>query len=116
MLRSLLRSSWLAVFTLGCLSALLGCRTATEIRIQNVSTLDYTEVSVAGQSYGNIAAGATSDYKSLGLRFRYAAIGLTADGHTVTGQTMNFGAKRFTYRTDTVDLAADQLAIEVIGD
>ena len=116
MLRSLLRSSCLAVFTVGCLTALFGCRTATEIRIQNVSTLDYTEVSVAGQSYGNIAAGATSDYKSLGLRFRYAAIGLTADGHTVTGQTMNFGAKRFTYRIDTVDLAAGQLAIEVIGD
>ncbi len=115
--RSLLRSSRsLAVFTVWCLTALCGCKVVTEIRVQNISTLDYTDVSVAGQPYGDIAAGATSEYRSVGLSFRYAVIKLSAGGQNVTGQTLNMGAKKFTYRIDVVDLAAGQLAIEVIRD
>jgi len=115
--RGLLPSSdLLAVFTVCCLAVLCGCTSVREIRVQNVSTLDYTDVSVGDQTFGDIAAGATSDYRSVGLRFRYAALKLKADGQYVTGQTLNMGAKRFTYRIDIVDLAAGHLAIEVIRD
>lgn len=116
MLRSLLRFSCLAVFTLWCLILLFGCQTTPEIRIQNVSALDYKDVRVADLPFGDLAAGATSTYQSVGLKYRYAVIGLTADGYAITGQTLNMGAKRFTYRIDVVDLAAGQLAIEVIRD
>ena len=39
-----------------------------------------------------------------------------ADGRYVTGQTLNFGAKRFTYRIGVKNLAARHLAIELIRD
>ena len=108
--------NWWEVFTIWCLVALCGCGTVTEIRVQNISTVDYTDVSVADQPYSDIAAGATSDYKSVELSFRYAVIKLTADGQNVIGQTLNMGAERFTYRIDIVDLADGQLAIEVLRD
>lgn len=113
-LLTLFAAWWL--LTLGCATKLaLGCATKTEIRIENRSSLDYTDVSVAGQPYGDIAAGATSDYKSVKLNFGYAVIELRADGQYVTGQTLNMGARRFTHRIDVVDLAAGHLAIEVIS-
>lgn len=117
MSRRVLWSSRLsAVLIVAGMTMLFGCRTEAEIRIENGSTLDFTEVRVAGQHYGTIEAGATSPYKPVGLRFRYAALGLTAGGHTITGQTLNLGSKRFTYRIDVVDLSAGHLAIEVVRD
>ena len=86
----------LAVFAVWCLATLSGCATA-EIRVQNVSTVDHTDVSIAGQPYGDIAPGETSDYRSVRLKFRYAVLKMRADGRYVTGQTLNFVAKRFTY-------------------
>ena len=110
----------MAVCVVWCLIALSACETEgeveIEIRIRNASTLDFTDVSVAGQPYGDIAVGETTAYKKVRLSFRYAALELTADGHRVTGQTLNFGADRFTYEIDIVDLAAGHLAIEVIPD
>lgn len=105
-----------ALFTALCLLALCGCATVIEIRIQNNSTLDYSDVSVAGQPYGDLAAGETSEYRSVKLWFRYAVIRLTADGHKVNAQTLNLGAKRFTHRIDIIDLAAGHLAIEIVRD
>ena len=87
-----------------------------EVRIHNASTHDFTEVSVAGESYDDIPAGETSDYKTVGVRFRYAVLELKAGGHRVTGQTLNLGAERFTYEIDIVDLEAGHLAIEVVAE
>lgn len=87
-----------------------------EVRIHNASTHNFTGVSVAGQSYGDIPVGETSDYKTVGVRFRYAALALKADGHRVTGQTLNLGAERFTYEIDVLDLEAGHLAIEVVAE
>ncbi len=110
----------MAVCFVCCLTALSACETEgeveIEIRIHNVSTLDFTDVSIAGRDYGDIAADETSAYKKVRLSFRYAALEFKADGHRVTGQTLNFGADRFTYEIDIVDLAAGHLAIEVIPD
>lgn len=103
-----------AVLVLGCLIALCGCATTTEIRIQNVSTYGFTGVRIAGQPYGEIAPGATTDYRSVKRKCGYLAMRLTADGRGITGQTLTFGSKRFTYRIGVKDCAARQLAIEII--
>ena len=116
--RDALRIACLAACFVWCLTVLSACETEgeveIEIRIHNASTLDFTDVSIAGRDYGDIAAGETSAYKKVRLSFRYAALELKADGHKVTGQTLNFGAERFTYEIDIVDLEAGHLAIEVI--
>ena len=85
-----------------------------EVRINNISQFDFTDVSVSDQSFGDIAAGASSDYVKVTTRLGYAVVKLTADGRKVTGQTLNYGAQRFTYEIDVVDLLAGQLAISVV--
>ena len=96
--RNALRIACLAVCFVWCLIALSACETEgeveIEIRIHNASTLDFTDVSIAGRDYGDIAVGETSAYTKVRLSFRYAALELKADGHRVTGQTLNFGADR----------------------
>ena len=72
-----------------------------------------TSASPAG-TMATLPTGETSAYKKVRLSFRYAALEFKADGHKVTGQTLNFGAERFTYEIDIVDLEAGHLAIEVI--
>ena len=86
---------------------------AVAVRIANVSQFDFTEVSVADADFGDIPVGATSAYKTVHTRFRYAVVKLTAGNHNVTGQTLNLGGSRFTYEIDVVDIAAGQLQIEV---
>ncbi len=97
-----------------CLALLCGCASVAQVRVQNISTLDFTNLSIAGQPYGDIAAGATTDYRSVDLTLGYAALKLTANGRYITGQTLNFRARRFTYRINVEDFDARQLAIQII--
>lgn len=101
---------WLALLALG------GCTTATEIRIHNASTLDYADIEVAGEPFGELAAGTTGEYRPVPLRAGYAALSFTADGRRVTGQALSLGARRFTWRIDVADLAKGWLDIEVVRD
>lgn len=110
------RNVFLPLLHLVCVTALAACQTTTEIRVENASSLDFSELRIAGQSYGSLGAGETSAYRQVELSLRYAVVELTAGGHTVSGQTLNFGGKRLTYRIDIVDLAAGHLAIAVIQD
>lgn len=107
-----------AVLALWILAGLSACgpggTAEIEVRINNISQFDFTDVSVADQSFGDIAAGGSSDFVIVTTRFGYAVVKLTADGRKVTGQTLNMGAKRFTYEIDVVDLLAGQLAISVV--
>ena len=85
--------------------ALLGlnaCTTATEIRIQNTSTLDYAEIEVASEPFGELAAGTTGEYHSVSLIAGYAALSFTAGGQRVTGQALSLGARRYTWRIEVV--------------
>ncbi|MDE0036720.1 MAG: hypothetical protein OXU77_04050 [Gammaproteobacteria bacterium] len=109
------RSARLLVFAF-VLLALSACTSVTEIRIHNASKLDFADIEVAGESYGELAAGATGEYRRVTLRGRYAALSFTADGTRVTGQTLSFGAPRFTWRIDVVDLAKGWLDIEIVRD
>lgn len=110
----------LAILAVWSLVALTACSTESdaeiEIRINNISQFDFTDVSIGDQSYGDIAAGRRSEYLPVRTRLGYAVINLTADGRKVTGQTLNYGAKRYTYNIDVVDLLAGQLAIDVIAE
>ena len=109
------RTARILVFVFA-LSALNACTAVTEIRIHNVSKLDFADIEVAGESFGELAAGATGEYRPVTLRGRYAALSFTADGTRVTGQALSFGAPRFTWRIDVVDLAKGWLDIEVVRD
>ncbi len=104
-----------AVIAAGCLLALCGCATSAEVRVENVSTDDFTDLSIAGQPYGDIAAGATSDYRVVRRKFGYVSMKLWADGRYMTGQTLTLGS-RFTYRIDVIDLEKRHLAIEIVRD
>lgn len=107
---------FLAIVAIGCLAALCGSASTAEIRVQNVSTHDFTNLSIAGQPYGDFAPGATSDYRSVKLKFRYASMKVWVDGRYVTGQALHFGSDRFTYRIDVRDLAKRQLDLGLIRD
>ena len=107
------RSARILVFGFALL-ALTACTSVTEIRIHNASKLDFTDIEVAGESFGELAAGTTGEYLPVTLRGRYAALSFTADGRRVTGQALSFGAPRFTWRIEIVDLAKGWLDIEVV--
>ena len=107
------RRSALLTFVFALL-ALNACASVTEIRIHNASKLDFADLEVAGESFGELAAGATGEYRPVTLRGRYAALSFTADGTRVTGQALSFGAPRFTWRIEIVDLAKGRLDIQVV--
>jgi len=96
-----------------CLAAMCGCSTVA-IRVENVSPLEFTNVTIAGEPCEDIAPGEISDYIDVRLKFRYAVIRLTIGGYDVNTQSLNMGAKRFTHRIDVIDLAAGHLDGEVV--
>ena len=95
--------------------AFVGCQTA-EIRIANVSSRDFTDVHVAGQPYGDISAGNTSSYKSVGMKARYVAMKVYVEGKYFSGQTLNFGSRKITYEIGIKDFDRRHLAIRIIRD
>lgn len=94
---------------------LIGCG-ATEIRVHNASTRDFQAVTISGQSYGKIPAGATTAYKPVDLTLRYGLLKMTVDGTPINAQTLNFGSSRFTYRVKIKNLEAGHLDIDVVAD
>lgn len=95
--------------------ALCGCAT-TEIRVENVSRHDFTDLSIAGEPYGDVPAGATSDYRAVKRKLGYIAMKLLVDGRWMTGQTLTMGSDRFTYRIGVKDFAKRHLTIEIVRD
>lgn len=108
------RLVWIAPLILVCSTLAGGCRSAADVRIENVSTLDYRDLTVAGVPYGDVAAGEATGYRTVTLRFRYALVEMTIEGHRVNAQTLALGARRFTYRIDILDLDAGHLAVELV--
>lgn len=106
----------LAVVAAIGVAALVGCRMDGQVRIENASPYDLTDVFVAGQPFGDIAAGETSAYHDVTFTFRYAAMKMYVDGRYVTAQSLNYGADRFTYVLDVADLEKGHLDIEIVKD
>ena len=96
------------------LIALGGCASAVEVRIQNASQLDFRDVTFAGEPYGDIEVGETTDYREVKLKFRYAVMKMTVDGRHVNAQSLNLRSRRFTHRVRIKDLEAGHLAVQVI--
>lgn len=96
--------------------ALAACAGTAEVRVRNDSGTDFDALTIEGVEFGNLPAGATSDYRAVPLRLRYGALALEADGKRITGQTLNFGSSKFTYEIDVADLERGQLTIEVVAD
>jgi len=46
----------LTVFVVACLVVLYGCGSVRQIRVQNISTRNFTSVDLAGQVYGDSSA------------------------------------------------------------
>ncbi len=97
-----------------CAVAVGGCRSTVDIRVENVSAVDFRQVRIAGQAYGDVPAGAITDFKPVRLFCRYGVLRFTARGHSVTAQTLNFRARLFTYRVAVKDLAAGHLDVDVV--
>ena len=72
------------------------------------------EVRIAGQGYGDVPVGAITDFKPVRLFCRSGVLRFTTQGHSVNAQTLNFRARRFTYRVAVEDLAAGHLDVEVV--
>ena len=98
-----------------CLTALAGCQTA-DIRIANVSEHDFTDVSVAGKLYGDIASGTTSDFMPVVMKARYVAMKVYVEGEYFSGQTLNLGSRTITYEIGVKDFDKRHLAIRIIRD
>lgn len=90
-----------------------GC-TSESIRIKNISSFNFTHVTVAGEPVGDIPAGATSEYVDVKLPFTYAAIEMTVDSVPINGQTLNLGSNRFTHEIDLLDSEKGRLDLKVI--
>ena len=116
MRRDRLRRICLTFLAAGCATVLTGCTTPRDIRIENVSDIVFHDVRIFQEAYGEIRPGETTDYKTVDLKLRDGILRLTADGHEVNAQTLNFGAERFTYRVGIKDLEAGHLGVEVVRD
>ena len=91
-----------------------GCASSVAVRIHNNTAVDFIDVTIAGQNYGDIAAGSTSEYQDVESTCRYAVVRLTANGHRVNAQSLYLGAKRFTHQIEIKDLAAGHLRGKII--
>ena len=98
------------------IALLSGCTTATEVRVHNASAVEIDRLTIAGVDYGELRAGTMSDYRGLRMTLRYATLELEVAGRHLTGQTLNFGSRRFTYEITAIDVERGQLAIDVVPD
>ena len=75
----------------------------TEIRVRNGSSVDFEKVVVGSKAYGNIKAGATTDYQTWDVAYRYAFVSLVAGSEPKWIQPIDFvgeptlGSGYFTY-------------------
>ena len=111
-----IRATGLFAVVFACSLVLGGCVSVRQIRVENISTHELTNLRIAGQPYGNVGPGEMTDYKTVKLRFHYSVLNLYVDGKYVTGQTLNFGPPRITYQIDVKDLDAGHLAIDLVHD
>ena len=102
-----------ALVLVGCV-ALCGCASVKEIRVQNISDRDFSDVRIGDRQFGDIAADETTPYRKVQVKSGYADMEMIIAGRRVTAQALNFGADRFTYRIDIRDLSRGHLDIKLV--
>jgi len=76
---------------------------ATEIRVRNGSDSEFKEVVVGGKKYGDIKAGAATEYQTWKTAYRYSSVTLKAGDKTLRIQPIDYvgetplGEGNFTY-------------------
>ena len=95
---------------------LSACGSTTKVRIENISAYDFENVSIADQPFGDVPAGAATDYRPVTLRARYASMKLWIDKRYTTAQALHFGGGQYTWRIAVKDQAKGHLDIEVVPD
>lgn len=105
-------SSSVVIFV--CVALLPACTTTKEIRVHNISELDFTDVVFGGEPWGDIAAGEITDYRTVKTRSGYVVMYLKVNGHRVNVQSLYLCSKRFTHRIGIKNLEAGHMAGEVI--
>lgn len=105
------------LFVLGCMLIGSGCSgdddidyTEIEIRIKNVSNVEFLNVLVTGggetHDYGDVAQGISTDYKAHAFAYAYAGITLSANGEEYRLQPIDFVGEetlapgKYTYELD----------------
>ena len=127
----LMKALWISLALIGLVA--IGCASAketaaggVEIRVANRSDRDFDQVDVTFQSkkvsYGPVAKGATSEYRTAQEEaYRYALIVVTAGGETFRFQPIDFVGEtplapgRYTYALN-IDPNDRQLTIDLKED
>jgi hypothetical protein len=128
---NIMRSLWIGLAVLGMMAA--GCTSVqesaaggVEIRMANRSDRDFDQVDATFTSkkvsYGPVAKGATSEYRTIQEdAYRYALVVVTAGGETFRFQPIDFVGEtplapgRYTYALN-IDPNDRQLTIDLIED
>ena len=63
---------------------------ASEIRVRNDSNVDFKDVVVGGETYGDIKQGATSGYQTWKLAYRYSSVSLVAGSKPLTIRPLDY--------------------------
>jgi hypothetical protein len=126
-----LRALWIGIVLLGLIAG--GCTTAqessaggVEVRVANRSDRDFDQVDVTFTSkkvsYGPVAKGATSEYRTVQEEaYRYALVVVTAGGEELRFQPIDFVGEtplapgRYTYALN-IDPNDRQVTIDLIED
>jgi hypothetical protein len=127
---NILRALWSGILLLGlvlggCTSGQESAAGGVEIRVANRSDRDFDQVDVTFTSdkvsYGSVAKGATSEYRSTPKAYRYALVVVTAGGETFRFQPIDFVGEtplapgRYSYALN-IDPNDRQLTIDLIED
>jgi hypothetical protein len=130
MTMNVLRALWIGILLLGlaaggCTSVQESAAGGVEVRMANRSDRDFEQVDVTFTSdkvsYGSVAKGATSEYRSTPKAYRYALVVVTAGGETFRFQPIDFVGEtpltqgRYTYALN-IDPNDRQLTIDLIED
>jgi hypothetical protein len=127
---NILRALWIGIFLLalvagGCTSVQESAAGGIEIRVANRSDRNFDQVDVTFTSdkvsYGSVAKGATSEYRSTPKAYRYALVVVTAGGESFRFQPIDFVGEtplapgRYTYALN-IDPNDRQVTIDLIED
>jgi hypothetical protein len=90
----------------------------TQIRVRNGSDVDFKDVKVNGKKYGDIKAGATTDYQVWEAAYKYAAVSLLAGSRSMAIHPIDYvgeghlGPGYFTYvltiKEDRLEIRAEK--------
>ena len=99
---------------LGVLVLVTGCSAMQQVRINNQTGLDMTDVTLGGTSFEDIAAGEVSPFHTTSKTLGYTSLRMTIKDRVFTGQTLYFSRNPVTYRIAMKDFEKRHLEIDLV--